>query len=378
MQKIKNIEFLRCILMFGIVMLHVCLTHKWSFDCLFTDIPLYQLLHSCFKYANLGVEGFFIIAGFLFFVTFKNSHKFKDFVLKKYIRLSPVIIFSMLIAVVGWLLGTLHFKFIPNLLTIFLLNNFFYCWSGSSNGVLWFTSALFSGLILYFCILKFLPKNIKRFMIILLVVASYGITLYFQGGRFFKPCTNYYIFNAGFLRAVGGLGVGCLIADIFKFNIEKIQLWQPKLWHKICINFLEIILFIFVIYWLFIPHITINPMLFVILFSILFFLFICKKTFLANITDNDIWVFLGKYQFSIYCVHFIVNKILNLALWKHFTTFVYSYPIIPLLFNLGIIIFVGVFAYHCVEEPCAKYLKQKLFNNSKTLVNTDISGGGNG
>ena len=143
MQKIKNLEFLRIFLICAIVIFHMFINRTWDLCNIYPDIHLYQFIKRAITYSNNGVEGFFIIAGFLLVLTFKNI-SIKDFIIKKYIRLSPPIAFSMLIGLLGWKLGVLHFKLMPNILTVFLLNQFGVCLGIGVNPVLWFTSVLFA------------------------------------------------------------------------------------------------------------------------------------------------------------------------------------------------------------------------------------------
>lgn len=361
MQKLKNIEFLRTFLIFTIVMLHVCTSSAWSFGHLFRNIPLYQTLHDCFAKANNGVEGFFIIAGFLLVVTFKNSTTVLNFVKKKYIRLSPAIAFATLLCVGGLALHTMHFKLIPNILTIFLLNHFGICWAIGSNPILWFTSALFSSLLLYFCVLKFISEKYKKLAIIILIIMGYGILEYFQHGRFADPYHNYWhIFNVGFLRAMGGIGLGCIIGKLYKENIEKIKNFTPLLWQKVSLSVIEIVFLTFVVWWTACPHIKINNIVFVAGFTVLFSLFVFKKGYLSELLDKDVWVFLGKYQYSIYVIHYVIGKIYGFGVWKHYPDFVNSFPAVPVLISLISIIIFGIFTYHFVEVPCADYLTNKF------------------
>ena len=56
MGKLKNIEFLRIILMFGIVMLHSFMNRVWNVCKIYPDISLFQSLRECFCAANNGVD----------------------------------------------------------------------------------------------------------------------------------------------------------------------------------------------------------------------------------------------------------------------------------------------------------------------------------
>lgn len=377
MQKLKNIEFLRTFLICGIVMLHMFINRTWCLCNIFPDIQLYQNIKAAVGHSNNGVEGFFIIAGFLLVITFKDSIKLGDFVLKKYIRLSPPIAFSMLLCIIGWMLNTMHFKPIANLLTIFLFNNFGICWVVSDNPVLWFTSALFAGLLVYFCLIKFVPQKYNKWIITVLFIIGYLILEYLQHGSFSKPIKNYYhVLNVGFLRALGGLGIGCLIGQYFKGDSEKINnLVMPKL-QKYFITFAELFLTAFIIWWMLCPHANMNNILFVLGFTVLFILFVAKKGYVSQFFDKDIWVKLGKYQYSVYVVHYVFIRIFGLAVWKQNPDFVNAHPVIPILVMLFLIILLGVFTYHFVEIPCAEYLKNLIFVKSEKPLYKRIFGGG--
>lgn len=375
MQKIRNIEFLRTFLICSIVMLHMFIDRTWCLCNIFPNISLFKFIESAIHFSNNAVEGFFIIAGFLLVLTFKNI-SVGDFIKKKYIRLSPPIAFSMLICLVGWYLGVLHFKLIPNILTVLLLNQFGYCWADGSNKILWFTSVLFACLLLYFCVLKFSNKKYLNIKILILTVLGFGILEYLKHGSFGRPLVNYYhLFNVGFLRGLGGVGLGCLIGNIYKDNFERIKNIELTKIKKTIISCVELFLLGSVFWWLCIPHAKYNCILFVLTFAFLFILFILKKGYISEFFDKDIWVFLGKYQYSMYVVHYVIIKIFGLALWKNCPDFVNSYPIMPIIIMLATILIFTVFTYHFVEEPCAKYLKQKLFNSENPHVER-ISGGG--
>lgn len=364
MNKLKNIEFLRVFLIFAIVFLHMFIDRKWNLCTLYPEIPLYQTLKSAIAHSNNGVEGFFIIAGFFLVYTFKPTTRIKDFIVKKYIRLSPVILFSIVLCAIGWLLGTMAFKFIPNLLTVFLLNNFALKISVSNNPILWYTSALFAGLLLYFCIIKFLQPKIKYWITCILTITAYVILEILQHGSFANPLKNYYhIFNIGFLRAVGGIGFGCLIGFLYKNFILEKKLFNNMKYHHIW-TFLEIILLGFIIWWCMFIHGRINNLIFVICFAILSILFLTKKGWFSQITDKDIWVKLGKYQYSIYVVHYVIIRILGLSIWKNCPEFISAHPIIPIISNLFVILSIGVFVYYMIELPCSKFLQEKLIRKN--------------
>lgn len=361
MTKIKNIECLRTFLIFAIIILHMFIDRKWCLCTLFPDISIYKTIEAAIAHSNNGVEGFFIIAGFLLALTFKPQTSIKNFITKKYIRLSPVIIFSILLCLIGHFLGAMDFCFIPNLLTIFLLNSFGIKIVVGNNPILWFTSTLFAGLLVYFCILKYFPKFYTKITIVLIIV-SYTILEILQHGSFANPLKNYGIFNIGFLRALGAIGLGTLIGCLYKNNIDKINNFIPKLWQKIVITITEIFLSSYMIWWMIFIHKRVNNIIIVLTFVFLLILFVIRKGYLTKFLDKNIWVFLGKYQYSLYVIHYVIIRIFGLSLWKNNPEFVHTHPIMPVILMLSVIILGGVLTYHIVETPSAKYLKNKFLS----------------
>ena len=361
MEKIKNIEFLRVFLISSIVLLHMFIDRTWCLCTLFPDVSLYQNISKAIAHSNNGVEGFFIIAGFLLVLTFKQQIKLKDFILKKYIRLSPVILFSMILCFIGFLLGTMNFDWGANILTVLLVNQFGLKFVCGQNPILWFTSVLFAGLLIYFCIIKFLSSPKKYALISGMVLVSYGIIEILQHGSFANPLKNYYhFFNIGFLRAIGGIGLGCLVGFLYKYIVSKSEKNKFGLSTKIFCTLSELLLTCFVIWWCIGVHKRINNLFFVFSFALLLILFIFKKGYFSQILNKDLWVFLGRFQYSIYVIHYVVIRILGLFIWKNQPMFVVSHPILPIFFTLCVILVIGVLTYYMVELPCTNFLKQKF------------------
>lgn len=368
MERIKNIEFLRCVLIFQIVMIHL-IKNGFSLSKICPCSPIYQGLKTIFPNGAMAVDCFFIIAGFFLILTFKPTITFLDFIKKKYIRLSPVIAFSVIFCILGAILKVFHFNVAQNILSILLLNNFGFAWVKPVNEALWFTSALFAGLLFYFPLLKHFSK--KHFLIISLSISiiTYIALNTLSSGRFTKPWVIYFsILNVGFLRSLAGIGLGCFIGILYKNVQQNCTKEIEKSPNKIIISGLEIVSFGFMM-WFFAGGVHKNIHLaFIVNFAILFSLFIYNKGILSTFFDNQIWTKLGKYQYSLFVVHFIIFRILNYGLWKDLPIFVYFHPIIPIVVNLAIAIAVSIFAYHFVEEPSAKYLKNKFLNNKLKLI----------
>lgn len=162
------------------------------------------------------------------------------------------------------------------------------------------------------------------------------------------------------LRAIGGIGLGCLIGYYMKIYSSTIKDFILSKSQKLLLSFGELFLTSFIIWWMIFSHSRINNIIFVLSFAILLILFILKKGYISEFFDNDVWVNLGKYQYSVYVIHYIIIKMFGLALWKQHPEFVVSHPVIPVIVMLLTIILIGIFTYHYIEEPCAKYLTEKF------------------
>ena len=79
MQKIKNIEFLRLLFMLSVVWMHLTaeIAKTTGLDC-------YKEFAGHFANGGKAVDGFFIISGFLFYLTFKHSTTVIDFIYINY------------------------------------------------------------------------------------------------------------------------------------------------------------------------------------------------------------------------------------------------------------------------------------------------------
>lgn len=328
---------------------------------MFPKSSLYLFLKNSFVNANNGVEAFFIISGFLFVLTFKQSVSFIQFFVKKYFRLAPVIIFGTLLFAIASLFDLWDFTFKHNILTMLLLNNFIVRWSNGDVGSVWYVSALFSVFFIYFPLKKYV-SNFKVYMLIssALTVIAYAILEYLRGGNFGHPGLNVGIFNIGFLRAVGGVGLGILCGEIYNLYSKNILACISNL-PVIVITLLEFISLGFITVWIACIHPKMNNIVFVFVFVLLFLLFLLKQGYVSKFFEKDIWVSMAKYVYSIFVTHTIVYKLFSYNFWVNHVNFVEKYYWFPVIVNFVLVVLLGVFAYHFVEAPVVKIYK-KLSN----------------
>lgn len=352
MQKRYNcFDFIKIIFLLAVIMTHIFYTSKWALWRL-ADIPVFNFLKASTEFSCNAVEGFFIISGFLLVAAFKNIDV-KTFVLKKYFRLAPVAIFSLICAIILRLFHLVKFRVIADLLAIFMLNNFGICWAKSSNQILWYSSALFGGLIIYFSIIKFLPKY-KKTIALALVIISYTLLEILKNGDYSLPYKNYYnVFNVGFLRALGGIGTGCILAWIQQYNIKTNYLFNSAM---------EILLFCGTIYWLFCPHIKITNFVFVLICTALLWLLVQNNGVLSNLINRFDYSNLSKYVYSIYVTHYLVGFAICGGFYKSHLQLLSNYPIISSFVYIIISVVIGVITYHFIEEPVYKYARNRIID----------------
>ena len=56
----------------------------------------------------------------------------------------------------------------------------------------------------------------------------------------------------------------------------------------------------------------------------------------------------------------LIFAVLVGTFWKHNPQWVYAHPIENVIYTLILVFILGIFTYHFVEAPCAKYLSNKF------------------
>ena len=377
MQKIKNIEFLRVIGCLAIVLLH--LFNKARLFGLFPDIDLYRHFMSMTSSGQKAVDLFFIISGFFFVYKLDVTQSLWNFIKKKIMRLYPVFIFCLIASFLISLTGAFPFTLYDNILNLLGLNGTFLVLKVGNVGQFWYVSAMLWVLALYFYLLKNYKKQNVNLTIAIIVMFCYGFMIHAKHGAINShEQTFHYIFNVGMMRALGGIGVGYFIGEWYKNNLESIKNLVLSIKAKIALTFLEFICIFFIINNLMLHKPSFkNHILFIIVFAVTIMAFLLQQGFISRLLNNDLWVNLSKYTYSIYMTHMLIFNTFKGSLWKYNPEWVYVHPILNVSIVLTLVLILGIFTYHCIEKPCAKYLKELLFDNPKKVVVQASRGGGN-
>lgn len=381
MQKIKNIEFLRIIGCISILLLHITQLINNNFS----DITFYsQILRNMVRNSQKAVDLFFIISGFFFIYKLELKNTLFVFLKKKLIRLYPVLIFIMILSFILSFSKLVNFDFYSYILVFFgvlgtplkiNLRNIY------NVEVFWYVSVMLWIFSFLYYFLKNFEKKYLNLILTILVLVSYSLILQMNSGKINGGCPNiFYIFDSYFLRGIGGIGIGYFIGQWYKTNEINIKKFKTTFLQSFSITLIEFISLYFFINNLLLKNLSFkNDMIFIVDFSVLFILFLIQKGYISKILNNTILgninVYLSKYTYSIYMVHKIVYAFILGLMLKFNSCYINIHPVYYLSISLCSAIIFGVFTYHFVEKPCAKYLKQKLFNPEKQHVER-VSGGG--
>lgn len=358
MQKLKNIEFLRVMCTFFIVFYHIF--HINFLGKFITDIPL-SLLTNLSYHAQKAVDFFFIMAGFFLVFTFKPTLSLFDFFKKRVIRFWPVMLFVLICYGIGSIWSLSSFYPGRNILTLLFINNIGLPFKHGDSGNLWFVSVLIWCSVFYFLMIKHVKLKLNIITFLFISIISYSLLLFHQHGDIRGYHQNYYVIvNIGMLRGLAGMGLGCLLASFWKnYKALFTERFNSKLSY-ISLGCIELTFLILLIYNSLFHHLKMCKFVLIILFVILFVLFLINKGFVSQFFDRDIWVKLSKYTYSIYVIHIFVLYILKNSIYKYHIAFLHNHSLSIVMFTIFVILVFGIFTYHFVEEPCAKYLTNKF------------------
>lgn len=359
MEKIKNIEFLRIIGCIAIMLYHFF--NKVHINPEFFNINLYSKLSFMTSNANKAVDLFFILSGLFFALKLNSDLSLWEFVKKKIIRFYPVLIFLILLSAFIAMFGIIGWSFYDN---IMLLSGL----SGTSLVLdigkithlsqFWYVSSMLWVFVLYFYLLKNYPRKNIDLLIVIITFFSYSLLIHAKKGSIGGAEQMFYpIFNAGMLRAFGGIGVGYLIAQWCKDNCDRIKKISLNIYQTAIVTILEFACVYFIINNLVLHRLHYkNQFIFIIVFALTIVLFIARKGVISRLLENNIFPYLAKYTYSIFMVHVLIYHILAGSIWKYHPELVFQYPVLNIICTIFIILISGILIYHFIEKLFIKYL----------------------
>lgn len=241
------------------------------------------------------------------------------------------------------------------------------------NGITWFVSPFFFGLLFYFGLIKSINKKLSTFIIALLVYFGYvvfansGLTPESMWGA--KTIATF--LNMGMIRICSGIGAGYLVAVIYnhvKDNNIFTDLKYQK-WNFVLFSLLEILLMGVIIHrTVFLQMEFQNLFVYIPMFVMLIFAFAMQQGIVSKITNHKIFGFFGRYAYSIYIMQQVAFILLGLTLWKC-THFVNANENLTVLLSLAFAVILGMIVYHIIELPAMRAAQrlEHIADNSNSI-----------
>lgn len=362
-KKNHSIEFLR--ILFAVLIVHFHMFHANIQS--FVNWPDWHARFYNTWLSMIFVDAFCIISGFFLYDTIRrhSNMSFLRFGFRKFARLWPVFAFATLCL---GIFGATGYYFQQNGFQTFLNLMFMQC-NGLShgsycNGITWFVSPFFFGMLFYFGLIKSANKNISTFIVALLVYFGYVLLVNSGLGAesMWGAKTVAMLLNMGMVRICAGIGAGYLIAVIYNRVKDNNIFTNPKYktWNLILFSAAEILpMWVIIhrtVFWR--PEFQ-NLFVFIPMFAVLIFAFAMRRGIISRTTNRPIFGFMGRYAYSIYVMQQVAFLILGATLWKC-SEFINTNENLTVAMSLAFAVLLGMAVYYIIELPamrCAKRLE---------------------
>lgn len=194
MARLHNLDFLRIVFTFEILLAHVLFE---------VNLP---------NHGGFCVEFFFILSGVVFTLTYDKSKSVYDFLKEKIIRFLPIITICSLLRILTKGVNLRRFFIDISLLPYPGMIN-----EDGYGEVAWYITILFWVSLFYFYLLKISKKETANLVIGLISFISLIALSKFGGGKWVtleKAGQLGYLINSSFLRGLRGMGVGFFLVKI--------------------------------------------------------------------------------------------------------------------------------------------------------------------
>lgn len=332
----------------------VMLFHFYS---LYIGFYEYNFDSSIFGFGYLGVEFFFMISGFVIFISLDNSKNFIEFVKKRYMRLMPAMLICSVLTFSIFNLVNHSFypeaKKIENLLfsNTFLtpsipnkILNTDFNYTDYSYWSLWIEVIFY----LLISLLYFLNK--KRVILNYSIIAILGTVLWYFFG------TDENILQLSIHSSINKIlnfipFVSLLIWFLIGIVISKLYLNKENINYQVYL----IILFLLT----FLTSREVELKYFTVISSIIWFIFLYRTNWLSFF-GNKILFKLGRSSYAVYLIHQMVGVLIILKLSPYFGNYNWIIPIIL----IGLFFIFGLLSFKYLEKPLSTWIAKILFKKN--------------
>lgn len=311
--------------------------------CMFTLFVLYRHFTTPFGIWNAGglvaVQFFFMLSGYLLWLTYSPGKKLLDIAKQRWIRFVPLIVF-------GGLLTNGQWKSFEGCLLLQNTGLF----PDVPNSPSWYIAVLFWCTLFYISLIKLLPKNALLFTVTIIGFISTLPLVHISVDRL--------AFVANFIpislmRGLSSMSMGIVLASICKRSLKE-QI-NPK--QGIIYTMAEVVVLCYVVLIVFNRHVfSENYILVPVSCGFLLILFVKKRGYLSSMFEKKVFGLLARYSLAIYLTHSMFQTSVFRLVSSHFPGWMQQH--IGLSVTIAIIgsCIVGVLAHHLVEKPCTRYL----------------------
>lgn len=362
LSRFYNLDFLK--FLFALVIIN---HHLFFLTGMFVDFvhvsPLIATMRSYAAKGYMGVEFFFILSGVWLQRTLKRSpNSINSFVWKKFMRLWPLLFFSIFCFWCASLFDLVAFEKYSNILNLLFLQNSGLTLDFGNNASAWFVSSLFWSCLFYYILHSVLSE--RGFFLTVSLIAYFAFVLMVHGnnGSFnahLKP-TFYSLLNFGMLRAIAEIGLGLGVGHVY--DILSKHFLSPIKKEKMIFGIIETVLFIFVFRNVAFHYFKYqNDLLMTLSIAALILVFMLKKSYLSNFLNHRFLGKLGAVSYAIY----IMQEVCFIFFRKGIEFFYSDLSNLPDIAMMGIYILciiitvsVGIICYAFVEKPIRLFLEK--------------------
>lgn len=332
--RISELDIFRGFAAIAVVLFHF----TYGYDNSVSDIQSDKFY---FRYGYLGVHLFFIISGFVIFMTLEKTKKPLDFIVSRFSRLYPAYWAAIIITIISTIILQVPFQkniytFQQVAINFTMFQSFFKI--KDIDGAYW---TLAVELTFYFIMLVlFILKKINKIFIISLFWMFLTVlfnTIEIPIGKYLKIIL---ILNYAPLFIAG--------ISFFKLKTNK----NNKKYH-----FVVILSFVVELFMLYNKNSNILCYFIIFLFYVLFYLFINDK---LKVINNPFLIFFGSISYSLYLIHETIGT--AIIYWLKFvidSQFFY----VPTTFL--IVVLLATFITKWIEKPSLIFIRRWYTDNKK-------------